>query len=99
MWKHHVVISSEFGITQVECESLQRVSYWRISALTDDLIVTQTIMGSTWERCNAFFEESEIIDIILIVSHYFFFSLVNNACVGVEPTLNEIPSLHLNLTN
>jgi 4-carboxymuconolactone decarboxylase len=113
VWKHHVVIGSEFGITKAECESLQQIPYCRstftpntfsdresaLIALTDDLVVTRTIANSTWERCKAFFEESEIVDVILIVSHYVFFSLVNNAvCVEVEPTLNDIPGLNLNIT-
>jgi 4-carboxymuconolactone decarboxylase len=108
VWKHHVVIGSEFGITKTECEALQKVPYYRstitpdtlsgrenaLIALTDDLVTARTVTNSTWESCNAFFEDSEIIDIILIVSHYVFFSLVNNAmCVEVEPALNDIPGL------
>ena len=108
VWKHHVLIGSEFGITKTECEALQKVPYYRstitpdtlsgrenaLIALTDDLVTARTVTNSTWESCNAFFEDSEIIDIILIVSHYVFFSLVNNAmCVEVEPALNDIPGL------
>ncbi len=122
VWKHHVVVGSEFGITKIECEALQQIPYCRstnttttttttttaattitdtfsdreraLIALADDLVITRTITNSTWQGCNEFFEESEIIDIILLLSHYVFFSLVNNSlCVEVEPALHNIPGL------
>ncbi|KAL3771073.1 hypothetical protein ACHAWU_006450 [Discostella pseudostelligera] len=108
VWKHHVVIGSEFGITKSECETLQQIPRSTTTttpdtfsgrenaliALTDDMVISRTISNSTWQRCSAFFEESELVDIILVISHYVFFSLVNNSlCVQVEPALNDVPSL------
>jgi alkylhydroperoxidase family enzyme len=126
VWKHHVVVGSEFGITKIECEALQQTldhhstntttatattniatvtdtfsdRECALIAMADDLVVNRTIANSTWQRCNAFFEESEIIDIVLLLSHYVFFSLVNNSlCVEVEPSLNDIPGLVANYSS
>jgi 4-carboxymuconolactone decarboxylase len=112
VWKHHVVIGSEFGITKIECDILQQKPRSTTTTttpdtftdrenalieLTDDMVITRTISNSTWQRCSPFFEESELIDIILVISHYVFFSLVNNSlCVDVEPALNDVPGLKIN---
>lgn len=106
VWKHHVVIGSEFGITTTECESIQRVPFITpapscfsdrdaaLIELTDDLATKRTITNEIWQQYSKLFEESEIIDVILVVSQYVFFSLVNNSlCVEVESALNDIAGL------
>mmetsp|Transcript_19121 Transcript_19121/g.27190 ORF Transcript_19121/g.27190 Transcript_19121/m.27190 type:complete len:224 (+) Transcript_19121:175-846(+) len=104
VWKHHVIIGSEFGITGTEIEALQQIPFKSpesfsdrdtgLIAFTDDFTMKRTVSNETWQQYSSFFKEGEIIEIILVVSHYVFFSLTNNSlCVEIEPALDDLPGL------
>jgi hypothetical protein len=109
VWKHHVVIGKEVGITEEQVKALQQMSHVAhkvgeegcftsrdlgLIAFTDDLTTLRTVTNETWQTYIRYFKENEIIEAILVMSHYVFFSLVNNAlCVEIEPSLSSIPGL------
>ena len=104
VWKHHVIIGSEFGISGAEIEALQQIPFKSpesfsdrdtgLIAFTDDFTMKRTVSNETWQQYSSFFKEGEIIEIILVVSHYVFFSLTNNSlCVEIEPALDDLPGL------
>jgi 4-carboxymuconolactone decarboxylase len=106
VWKHHVIIGKEFGITDAQLKALQQIPFivrqeegfssrdLGLIAFTDDFNIIRTVSNETWQNYNRYFKESEIIDAILVASHYVFFALINNSlCVDIEPALDEIPRL------
>jgi len=104
VWKHHVIIGSEFEISGAEIEALQQIPFKSpesfsdrdtgLIVFTDDFTMKRTVSNETWQQYSSFFKEGEIIEIILVVSHYVFFFLTNNSlCVEIEPVLDDLPGL------
>ena len=103
VWKHHIPVGVESGITDKQLTALKEkgISPGKFNAreaailkLTDEMMNQRTIRDDVWATYHAQLKDSEILDLISLVSQYVFFSLLNNSLkVGVEPALRDIPSL------
>lgn len=102
VWKHHVPVAVEFGVTDdllaaVKEFPLPPVFNAREEALlvlTDELVTERDIRDYIFGKFRGLLKDSELIDLISLVSQYVFFSLTNNALrVQVEPSLEEIPGI------
>jgi hypothetical protein len=62
--------------------------------LTDELVEHRTIRDEAWLNWSGELKNSELIDLISIVSQYVLFALVNNAIqIQIEEPLTKIPGL------
>jgi 4-carboxymuconolactone decarboxylase len=102
VWKHHVPVGKEFGITDTELDAvkttpLPAIFSPRESALlhiTDEMVETRNVSDETWNKWSEELKNSEKIDLISLVSQYVFFALLNNVIqVEIEQPLSEIPGL------
>jgi 4-carboxymuconolactone decarboxylase len=104
VWKHHCIIAAEFGVTEKELIELQQLPCslsstfsdreYHLIAITDEFNKIKTISSELWNESSKYIKEQEYIDIILIVAHYVFFSLVNNSfCVDLEQSFDSLPGL------
>ena len=102
VWKHHVPVAKEYGITDEELEAVKTsplppVFSSRESALlhlTDEMVEFRTIRDETWSKWSNELKTSEKVDLISLVSQYVFFALLNNSLqVEVEEPLKDIPGL------
>jgi 4-carboxymuconolactone decarboxylase len=102
VWKHHVPVGKEFGITDAELEALKTrqlpASFSsRESALlhlTDEMVERRNVSDEIWNKWSNELKDSEKIDLISLVSQYVFFALLNNVIrVEVEEPLGAIPGL------
>ncbi len=103
VWKHHVPVAVEFGITDellaaVKQFPLPPVFNAREEALlqlTDELVTERDIRDEVYENYHGQLRDSELVDLISLVSQYVFFSLANNALrVEIEPAFGEISGLN-----
>jgi len=110
VWKHHVLVGREFGITDDELAALRACprAFARgpaasmsarevaLVALTDELVEARTIGEDAWSRFGLRLEERNVVDLISLVSQYTLFALVNNgARVLVEAPLASLPSVRM----
>lgn len=102
VWKHHVPVGVEFGITDAELSALKSASIpdsfssreKAILDLTDEMVQNRNVHDDTWNRCKPFLKDSEMIDLISLVSQYVLFSLTNNVIrVRVEDNLRDIQGI------
>ena len=102
VWKHHVPVALEFGVTDdllaaVKQFPLPQVFNTREEALlqlTDELVTERDIRDDVYENYHGQLRDSELIDLISLVSQYVFFSLANNALrVEIEPALGDVDGL------
>jgi 4-carboxymuconolactone decarboxylase len=102
VWKHHVPVGKEFGITDTELEAVKTTPLPalfppRESALlhlTDEMVESRNVSDETWDKWSKELKDSEKIDLISLVSQYVFFALLNNVIrVEVEQPLDAIPGL------
>jgi len=102
VWKHHVLVGREFGITEEEMGAIEEARYEgfiareeSLLALTDELVDARTIRADVWERYRGPLKDRELVDLVSLVSQYVLFALMNNAMqVQIEEALSEIPGLH-----
>jgi alkylhydroperoxidase family enzyme len=102
VWKHHVPVAMEFGVSQ---EELALVCKLPLSAgfntreealliLTDHLVNDRDLAEEIYEKYGKKFKDSELVDLISLVSQYVLFTLMNNVLrVEVESTLDEVIGL------
>ena len=102
VWKHHIPVAKEFGVTDVEIAALKSVQLpfvfsareQALLILTDELVEHRTIRNEAWLKWGNELDPSELIDLISLVSQYVLFALVNNAIhVQIEEPLQAIPEL------
>lgn len=102
VWKHHVPVGKEFGITDAELDAVKTTPLpslfsQRESALlhlTDEMVESRNVSDETWNKWSKELKDSEKIDLISLVSQYVFFALLNNVIqVEVEQPLVAIPGL------
>ena len=98
VWQHHVPVGREFGINDAELHMLRAGSYSDFSlrehsllALTNELVDCRTVSADSWKQHKAAIQDSDLVDLIGLVSQYVLFALMNNAMqVQVEPALVSI---------
>lgn len=102
VWKHHIPVAVEFGVNDTEIEAVKTTPLPNVFSpreealliLTDELMNTRDIKDEHWEKYGKQLKDSEMVDLISLVSQYVLFALTNNVMrVKVEPTLNDIVSL------
>jgi 4-carboxymuconolactone decarboxylase len=102
VWKHHVPLAVEFGATEDLLAAVREFPLpARFSAreeallsLTDDLVNERDIRDEVFDKYHGQLQDSELVDLISLVSQYVFFSLLNNAMrIRVEPPLEAITGL------
>lgn len=105
VWKHHVPVGHEFGVTDAELDALEgaepavhaHFSSAReraLLALTDELVEHRTIRAEAWRMHATTLPRKELVDLVSLVAQYVFFALMNNAFqVEVEPSLDAVREL------
>lgn len=102
VWKHHVPPAKEYGVTDEEIAavrtpelpSLFPAREQALLMLTDEMVQHRTVREEAWAKYSPQLSDSEMIDLIFLVSQYCFFGLFNNALqIQVEEPLAEIPGL------
>lgn len=102
VWKHHVPVAVEFGVTEDLLASVKELPFpsgfsereEALLALTDELVTERDIRDEVFDRYRNHLLDSELVDLISLVSQYVFFSLANNALrIQIEPSLEGIAGL------
>ena len=103
VWKHHVSVGTEFGISKDElrlicCDEVTDAfdSHRELALLhfTEELVNKRTIRFKVWHQYKQYLSDQEVVDLISLVSQYVFFALMNNALqVQVESALDSQLSL------
>mgnify|MGYP006279125369 CR=1 FL=1 len=101
VWKHHVPVGREFGVTDAELDAVRTGRYdgfpgreRSLLALTDELVEQRTIRAERWAADRGELTEVDVVDLIGLVAQYVLFSLMNNALqVQVETSLGDVPAI------
>lgn len=101
VWRHHVKVGVEFGITPTELEWLRSGRFDHFSdheqallVFVDSLVNERTISPALWSLHRNKISPCELLDLIALISQYVLFSMVNNALqVQLEPALNAVGGL------
>lgn len=101
VWKHHVKVGREFGITDDELQGIKRGIYdlfsqreQAILQLTDEMVNKRTVSANSWQQWGDQLSPREAVDLIALISQYVLFALTNNVLqVPLEPALVSQPSL------
>lgn len=107
VWKHHVKVGKEFGITHKELTAICMGSYHEFMSdkerafleLTDAFIDQRSLPPELWNKTKIILSERDFVDLISLVSQYVFFAL-NNVCLQVqlEPAVSNLPGIE-DMTN
>lgn len=107
VWKHHVKVGREFGVTDAELQALRDGAYVAFQApreavlleLTDAFVNERCLPQALWQRSRAVLGEREHVDLISLVSQYVLFALANVcAQVQLEPAIDQLPGIDDGLT-
>ena len=102
VWKHHVPVAIEFGVTPGELESVQEYPLpdgfnpreEALLVMSDHMVQDRNLSDEIYNRYAGRLKDSELVDLISLVSQYVLFTLMNNVLrVEVEPSLDEITGL------
>jgi len=102
VWKHHVPVAVEFGVTEDLLEGVREFPLpagfnareEALMILTDELVTERDIRDEVFDKYRSQLRDSELVDLISLVSQYVFFSLANNALrIQVEPSLEGTAGL------
>jgi len=101
VWKHHVPVAREFGISHEELAAVHAARHWHFKAreaalltLTDEMMEFRTIGVEAWVAHRPALTERDMVDLISLISQYVFFALMNNALqVQVEEGVAGEPGL------
>lgn len=102
VWKHHVPVGYEFGVTDAELDAIQAGEFAHFSSpreralliLTDELVEARTIRAQTYGTYAHELGRKGLVDLVSLVSQYVFFALMNNAFqVEVEEPIAGVRGL------
>jgi 4-carboxymuconolactone decarboxylase len=102
VWKHHVPVATEFGMTQEELTMVCKLTLPEgfnpreeaLLILTDHLVNDRDLSDEIYRDYGRKLKGSELVDLISLVSQYVLFTLMNNVLrVEVESSLDEIIGL------
>ena len=101
VWKHHVPVAKEFGVSDEEIEAVRLGQFDAFSALekalltlTEAMVEERTVSAEIWAAYGSQLNPQQVIDLIGLVSQYVLFSLTNNVLqVPIEESLPHIPGL------
>lgn len=102
VWKHHVKVAREFGVTDAEFDALRTGGYGALESareralleLTDAFVNERALPPERWERTRDVLGSRDFVDLISLVSQYVLFALTN-VCLQVqlEPAIAELPGI------
>jgi 4-carboxymuconolactone decarboxylase len=101
VWKHHVPVGREFGVTDAELDALRRGDYAgfpareaSLLALTDEMVERRTVGPDAWRDHRDGVGDRDLVDLVGLVSQYVLFALMNNVMqVQIEPALDDVPGI------
>jgi 4-carboxymuconolactone decarboxylase len=101
VWKHHVPVGREFGVTEPELDAVRQGRYGdfipreaSLLALTDEMVERRTVTAGAWQAHRGDLSDRDLVDLVGLISQYVLFALMNNVMqVQVEPALEEIPGI------
>jgi alkylhydroperoxidase family enzyme len=85
VWKHHVPVAKECEVSDVELEAVKAESLPSVFSrhehallmLTDEMVEYRTIRDEAWTKYSNELKDSEMIDLISIISQYVLFALAS----------------------
>lgn len=101
VWKHHVPVGREFGISDAELLAIRRgdpsglpAREQALLALTDEMVNQRSVSAASWSRHGALLQPRELVDLVALISQYVLFALTNNVLqVPLEEALAGQPGL------
>ena len=103
VWKHHIPVAREFGVSDEAIQTLQNDSLpagvfsereLALLALCDEMVTTRNVGDAGWAAGKQQLSDVDIIDLIHLISQYVLFALTNNVFrVVVEKPLQDLPEL------
>lgn len=102
VWKHHVKVGREFGITDDELDAVRQGAWDALPTarerafleLTDAFVNERCLPSELWKRTQKVLSPRDFVDLISLVSQYHFFALANVCLqVQVEPGVAGLPGL------
>ncbi len=102
VWKHHVKVAREFGVTDTELDALRHGSYTAFAAarerafleLTDAFMNERSLSPELWNQTKHVLGSQDFVDLISLISQYVLFALVNVCMqVQVEPAVADLPGI------
>ena len=98
VWKHHVVVAMEFGVTQNELGHLRKFPLpsgfndreEALLELMDQMVETRELSDEMYDKYGVKIKDSELVDLVSLISQYVLFTLMNNVIrVKIESSLDE----------
>jgi 4-carboxymuconolactone decarboxylase len=91
VWKHHVKVGREFGISDTELDAIRQGAYTIFAAereralleLTDVFMNERSLPPKLWSSTKQVLSSRDYVDLISLVSQYVLFGLAN-VCVQVQ---------------
>jgi alkylhydroperoxidase family enzyme len=101
VWKHHVPVACEFGVSNDEIDAVRNGKFDFFTGLdrallcfAEAMVVDRTISAELWTTYSAQISAQQVIDLISLVSQYVLFALTNNVLqVPLEEPFINAPSL------
>jgi 4-carboxymuconolactone decarboxylase len=102
VWKHHVKVGREFGVTDEELQALREGACAAFQApreaalleLTGAFVDQRCLPPALWQRSRAVLGAREHVDLISLVSQYVLFALANVCTqVQLEPAVAALPGI------
>lgn len=102
VWRHHVPVAAEFGVSDAEMSGVLAASYEVFSSdrerallsLTDEIVERRTIGDDAWSRHGALLPHETVLELIHLVAQYVLFAVTNNAYrTTLEPPMLPIRGL------
>ena len=101
VWKHHVPVGREFGVTDAELDAVRAGAYdgfipreRSLLALTDEIADRRTIGAEAWRAHRGDLADRDLVDLVHLVSQYVLFAVMNNAMqVQIEAALDDVPGI------
>lgn len=101
VWKHHVPVGREFGVTDAELDALREANFdgfvsreASLLALTDEIVDQRTIGAGAWADHKQNLSDRDLVDLVHLISQYVLFAVMNNAMqVQVEASLKDVPGI------
>lgn len=101
VWKHHVPVALEFGISGEELAALRQGRFEAFGQRERDLlelceamVCRRTVSPQEWEAHGRGLSPQEVVDLIGLVAQYVLFALTNNVLqVPLEAPLQAAPGL------
>jgi 4-carboxymuconolactone decarboxylase len=102
VWKHHVKVGREFGISDAELDAIRQGAYLTFTSereralleLTDAFMNERSLSPTLWNSTKQVLGSRDFVDLISLVSQYVLFGLTNVCMqVQVEPGVADLPGI------